>query len=359
LKKLLITLLKIGVSLAIVAYLLEKAKGDRAFSELAGQPKNWGLLALATLVFGASVVLTHVRWYYLVRSLDLPFRFRDALRLGFLGYLFNLAPTGIVGGDLLKAVLLVKHLRGQRAKAMASVVADRAIGLYILFVVASAAILLTGVWRRDSQIYGLCMVTIAVTLFGALGLAALFTPGITGGRLTSQLGRTGQVGLMLQRLIIALRMYQQNLPMLLATTLMSVGVQVLIVFGIYLTACGLYDRVAPLGVQFVCVPLSGSTGVLPLPIGPFEWALDSLYARFGMPLHQGLIVALAYRIITVLIAFVGVCYYLGSRQEVAEGIQAAEQDQSPPLDVLPMAPHNGAALRAGNQRLAGCGPVEK
>ena len=52
------------------------------------------------------MLLTFIRWYYLVRALDLPFTLREALRLGFLGYLFNLMPMGIVGGDLLKAVML-------------------------------------------------------------------------------------------------------------------------------------------------------------------------------------------------------------------------------------------------------------
>ena len=63
-------------------------------------------------------------------------------------------------------------------------------------------------------------------------------------------------------------------------------------------------------------------------MGPFEVVLDFLYGRFGLP-HQGLIVALGYRIISVVIAFVGVCYYLGSRQEVAAVMhdeEAQEQD---------------------------------
>jgi ActR/RegA family two-component response regulator len=41
---------------------------------------------------------------------------------------------------------------------------------------------------------------------------------------------------------------------------------------------------------------------------------------------QGLVVALGYRIITVLVAAVGVCYYLASRQEVARVLHAAEQE---------------------------------
>jgi len=38
-----------------------------------------------------------------------------------MGYLFNMAPMGIVGGDLLKVVMLAHHQKGGRARALASV----------------------------------------------------------------------------------------------------------------------------------------------------------------------------------------------------------------------------------------------
>lgn len=341
-KNFLITTLKIGISLAILAYLIVKATNDRAFAELSSQPKNWGMLGAAFAAFFGNIMLCNIRWYYLVRALDLPFTFREAMRLGFLGYLFNLAPTGIVGGDLLKAVMLSRHLGGQRAKAMASVVADRVIGLYVLFVVASVAILLTRFWRHDPQIYRIAMGTLVLTAVGSVAMAVLFIPGITGGRLTRALAGASRVGQAMERLITELRMYQTNVPTLIASGLMTVGVHLLFILGIYLTARGLYGyHVVRLAMQFVIVPLTSSTAVIPLPMGPFEVVLDFLYGRFGLP-HQGLIVALGYRIISVLIAFVGVCYYLGSRQEVAAVMHEEEAQQQEPLDLLTVVPDNNA-----------------
>lgn len=333
LKNFLITALKIGLSLAILGYLISKAVNDRAFAEFNSQPKNWGLLAASFLSFFVSLMICNIRWYYLVRALDLPFTIREAVRLGFLGYLFNLAPTGIVGGDLLKAVMLSKHLGGHRTKAMASVIADRVIGLHVLFIVASVAILVTGFWRiGDPQIYHIAIGTLAVTAVGSVAMAVLFIPGATGGRLTRAMADASPLGRALERLISALRMYQKDLPTLIGSVLMTVGVHVTFIFGIYLTARGLYGHhVAPLAMQFVIVPLTGSTAVIPLPMGPFEVVLDFLYGRYGLlhpglivP-HQGLIVALGYRMITVLIAFVGFCYYLGSRQEVADVIRSGSE----------------------------------
>lgn len=317
-KRLVLGLLKIGASLAIVAYLIVQAKNDRAFAELAQQPKDWARLGLACAALMAGVVLCQIRWYYLVRGLDLPFRMRDAFRLGFLGFLFNLAPAGVVGGDLLKGVMLVRQLDGHKAKATASVVVDRIVGLYVLFVVASVALLTTGFYQRSHQVYVISMACLAITVLGGVGLAALFTPGPLGIRIAALVGRVPKLGPPLERLLITLRMYQRCLPMLAVTTLMTVGVHVLTTVCVYLIACGLYDRVVPFSTQLVVVPLAMSSSVIPLPLGPFEVLLEYFYVQAGMPLHQGLIVALAYRMATVLIAMVGICYYLASRDQIAQ-----------------------------------------
>lgn len=336
-KRFIIALVKIGASAAIVAFLVLKAKNDQAFTGLWEQPKDWARLGMACVAFGSAVMLTHIRWYYLVRGLQLPLGIKDALRLGFLGYLFNLAPTGVVGGDLLKGVMLVRHVNGHKAKATASVLVDRLIGLYMLFVVASVAMLLTGFWSTSHQVQIVCWGCLAVTAVGGAGLAAFFIPGLIGARFTSLVVRVPRIGPSLSHLLAALRLYQHHLPMLALTTLMSAGVHLLFTLGIYLTACGLYDRVAPLSTQLVLAPLSASAGILPLPMGPFEAVLEFLYSHSGMPLHQGLIVALAYRIASVLIAAVGIAYYLWSRAEILDDLDSADAE---PLDAFRLVPEN-------------------
>ena len=63
-------------------------------------------------------------------------------------------------------------------------------------------------------------------------------------------------------------------------------------------------------------------------MGPFEYVLDFLYTT--MPTDgviapgQGLIVGLAFRIMTIVIAFLGIFYYLSSRQELSEVLHEEE-----------------------------------
>ena len=150
-KKLLITLAKIALSGGILGYLFYSAvntpEGRAAFIEMLRQPKSWGLLVGGFVLLLTAVVITIVRWCYLVRALGIDFSVPDAIRIGFIGYLFNLAPMGIVGGDLLKAWMLAREKPGNRAKALASVVVDRIVGLYVLFLVAAAGVFITGFWN--------------------------------------------------------------------------------------------------------------------------------------------------------------------------------------------------------------------
>ncbi len=335
-KKIIITILKIAISAGILAWLAVAAKNDNAFGDLAQQYEDpgfqWGLLGWATLCCAAAVLITLVRWYYLVRALDMPLEVREALRLGFLGYLFNLAPMGIVGGDLLKAIMLAQQNPNRRAQAFATVAVDRVIGLYMLFVVASAAIVLTGFWRHSQpQIRYICVCTLALTGISSAGLASLLFPGSTKGRWAARAATLPYVGRALQHLIEALVMYRRRMPVMLAAAAMSIAVHSLFTIGVYLLTLGIYDgnvQNLTLKYQFIVYPLSSATGVIPLVAGPMEVVLDFLYAQvFGLDKRQGFVVALAYRIVTLLIAMVGVCYYLGARRELAEVMRGAEGEE--------------------------------
>jgi uncharacterized protein (TIRG00374 family) len=333
LKKVLITVLKISVSVAIIAYLVHDAQKNEAFSNLAKQPKNWFILTLALVACTSAVLLTLTRWYYLVRALDLPFTFKEAMRLGFLGYLFNLAPMGIVGGDLLKAVMLARQQKKREAEAVASVAVDRLIGLYMLFVVAAVAILATGYWDSPyANIRIMCKAVLSLTVVATGVIALLLLPGVTHTWLSRYIVSIPYVGRPIWQVMDALWMYRQKPIVLVISALMSVGVHSIFCLGIFLIASGLFQPVPSLKMHFVISPLSAATGVLPLPVGPLEYVLDRLYLYAQMPggatmtAGQGLVVALGYRLITVLIAAVGICYYLASRQEVSAVLHEVEED---------------------------------
>ncbi|MEX2121752.1 MAG: lysylphosphatidylglycerol synthase transmembrane domain-containing protein [Pirellulales bacterium] len=354
LKKTLIYLLKFGISAAIIAYLVVEARADKTFSNLASQPKDWPLLGLAWALCLAAVALTIVRWFVLVRALELPFSLKDAFRLGFLGYLLNFVSLGSVGGDLFKAVFIAREHPGRRAEAVATVVLDRVIGLFMLFVLATAAILLTGQLHspvREVEIIGRS--TLMCTCIGAAGLLMLLVPGFTNGAISRFLENLPRVGPTFGKLIGAIRIYRSRRGVLAAAALLSAAVHVLSSVGIYLVARGLPGQAPTLAEHFVIVPLAMVTGVLPLPVnglGAFEAVVAFLYQRIAsgaaVTEGQGLVVALGYRAITIAIALVGVCFYLTSRREVATVLKEAELEAER-SDLHFATAHPGAAAGSG------------
>lgn len=334
LKRLIANLVKFGVSLGIIAYLVADARNNEAFAQLANQPKHWGLLGLAALACLGAVMLTFVRWHVLVRALGLPFSLRDAFRLGFLGYLLNFVSFGSVGGDLFKAVFIARQLPGRRPEAVATVVLDRVIGLYMLFVMASVASLLTGQWNAaDETVRVICRATLLCTAIGAMGMLILLVPGFTFGSFSAILARLPRVGPVFGKLLGAIRIYRSRLGMLWLSAALSTVVHSLSTLSIYLVARGLPGEYPSLADHFVIVPLAMVTGVLPLPVnglGALEMVITFLYEHVpvGVSIGEGhgFIVAIGYRAVTILIAMIGVCYYLSSRAEVATVLREAEHE---------------------------------
>jgi uncharacterized membrane protein YbhN (UPF0104 family) len=325
--------LKVGISVLLLGYLGYKAATDESFHKLVAGPKDWLSLAGAALITLLAVTLTIWRWRILVRTLGIPFAALDAFRFGFIGYLFNLMPFGVVGGDGLKAAFLI-HLQPERkTEAIASVVIDRTIGLGALITLAAGASLFLHFDRLNFRgpedrliVEQLCHVTQVLALITLAGLGLLLAPGFTQSKLWDALEHIPVVGKVLYKLVEAMRLYRRRVDRLAIVFAMSFAIHALYAMMVYLVGAGLQSPRPALGTHFVFVPLSMAAGALP--IGTLEGVLDLLYRVFSnatIPEGQGFAIALAYRIIQVLVAGIGVAFYFTGRKEVKELIHEAEE----------------------------------
>ncbi len=332
LKKIAILLAKLAISLALLNFLFSLA-GEQTFQSLRDQPKNWGQLALAFPLVLLAVLTTFLRWMLLVRALGLPFGVRDALRLGFLGYLFNFVSLGSVGGDLFKAIFIAREQHGRRAEAVATVVVDRLVGLYALFAVSAAAVLWSGLYAEaQPQVRYVARASLWCAALGAVGIALLMIPGVTGTRMTAMASRVPGVGNVVVKLMLAARLYREQPIVVLLAIAMSLVVHSLFSLAFYFLSHGVPGPAPTLAEHFVIVPLSLLAAATPLPmagLGAFEGALDLLFhvvsTESNVAAGRGLVVALLYRVTTVLVALVGLFYYFTSRRAVAEAMHEAEE----------------------------------
>jgi len=338
-----VRVLQWGVVLAILAYLFNDIYQNRSFASFWNAPKRWDLLAAASGVTLAAVTITIVRWHWLIRALGLPFRLRDALRLGFLGYLLNFVSLGSVGGDLFKAVFVARELHGHRAEAIATVVVDRLIGLYGVFVLATASILATDAYVAESSeqmrfFYRVAFICTAVSTAAIVGL--MLMPDGLWHRLERQLARLPKIGPICERLIAAVRRYRRATGVLVLSLVATLIAQALFAVAFYFVSAGCLKDHPSLASHMVIVPLATLVGILPLPLsglGAVEVAIDYMYhmvpkgidgaAAVALPKGVGALVSLANRIVMLTVAMIGVVIYFVSRREVAEVMHEVEVEE--------------------------------
>jgi glycosyltransferase 2 family protein len=328
-KKTVIALLKILLALGILGYLVAGLQSQAGFSRLVHQPKHWGMLIAAACLVTVAFSLSFFRWYLLVRALGIAFHKRDALRLGSLGYMLNFISPGSVGGDLFKAVFLAREHPGQRASAVASIVIDRVLGLYAMLMVASLGLIISGgSFEENRSFQTLAHVIQFAALAGTVGIGLLLLlPESTDRQLSQMAGRLPLVGQLLSRLIQSTLAYRYHRVALFAAIATGVTTHCLVITAFWAIERGLPVHAATFAENLLIVPASlfaGAVPATPSGLGTMEAAVELLYRTTGAAKGDGTMVALAYRVATVITAGVGAVYYLSARRKVAEMIQEAD-----------------------------------
>jgi len=334
-KKLLATAAKLTVSGLLVGYLCVRATNDKEFSSLVAGEKNWPLLILALAIGMTAVGMTILRWHLLLRTLALSFSLRESLRAGFLGYLANLLPFGLVASDSMKAIMLIHRNAGRKTEAIASIVVDRALGLFTLLLLATLASFflpaeqLARLAEGDrSAIMRLCFVVQIVALAGSLVLTMMLVPGFTRLKAWDLLEHTPLLGPMLHKLVGAMRAYRQRIDVILLSVVISLLSHFCYVSAIALAtySIGIAPEHLPTVTSiFVIVPPSLIAGALP--IGFYEVAITLLFRAAsppGAPPNMGLLIALTHRLIQISIGTIGLGYWLAGRSEFREIMHEAE-----------------------------------
>src|SRR5689334_19813171 len=140
---------KFALAAAILTYLIIAQRS--AFTQLTQQPINWWLLAAAQLLTFAMTTLSIVRWHILLLALGFDVRLVRTLRLGAVGFALNFVSPGAIGGDFFKAIFLAHDHPERRTEAIATIVADRVIGLLTMLAMATFGIFAAGLLNASSQ----------------------------------------------------------------------------------------------------------------------------------------------------------------------------------------------------------------
>jgi hypothetical protein len=308
--------IKVLLLMAIFGWLAHSFP-PKDWETLRQQPKDWFLLAFALALVLTANLISFLRWRMLVRSLDVPFHVTEAIRLGFLGCLFNLVSAGSVGGDVFKAVAAAKSKPSRRPEIVASVLVDRIFGLFALVLLAAVVLLL---FTDNSYAERFRWIRRAAGIMAAAGVTVLSSMVVAGERLPVRwLHRLPWVGHGLYRMARSCLLFHGRPGLALAMVLSSVLVHGLITFSMYSISNAMYQKPPGLQEHFVVIPpaiVAGAVPITPGGMGVQEAVISELFRDLPSK-HvgfSGLIVAAMYRLITFAVAGIGAAYYFFGRR---------------------------------------------
>jgi uncharacterized membrane protein YbhN (UPF0104 family) len=175
-RKHLSTLLKIGVTVIGLVYVLTKVPLADIQAELQDIQWSWAFLALLLMVI--SLLVRAYRWYLLLQGLGATIRFSRLVELYFVGNFFNIfLPSGF-GGDVVRVFEAAQNVPTDIAAG--TVIVDRLTGLLMLFVMSLVAL----PFRAEAFPTALMWQITAVSIVGLIGGLLLLD-----GRLIQSWGR--------------------------------------------------------------------------------------------------------------------------------------------------------------------------
>jgi len=277
-------------------------------------------VALAMALFMGALLFGITRWWRLLHLVGCDTTWWNVLRLTYLGLFFNLVMPGLTGGDVAKAVMVVREHPERRGKALMSVVVDRIIGLLTLALLALVVILISGDTFAElrAPMIGFCVAGVG----GALLYFNKTLRRIC--RFDAILDRL-PLGDKLKTLDEAAHMYMAHPVELTVAVVLSLGNHSMAILAVWAlgTSFGVTEDVVGVLDYFALVPIANI--VSSIPIAPAGWGVGEaayvfLFKMIGAMPSLGVAISVSFRICQMLLSLLGGLFLLapGARADLDE-----------------------------------------
>jgi glycosyltransferase 2 family protein len=230
------------------------------------------LFALGALCYFVTALIAGTRWWWLLRVNGTNVSLLETLRFTWIGIFFNTVVPGATGGDVVKALYIMKRCPGQRVPVLVSVIVDRVLGLASLAVLG-AVVVLFALDRFGQLALAIWAVIGGVALLFAIAFSRRLRQLV---RLKSLLDRLpARLGNLLKLVDRAVFFYRDHKMTIVLSLLAGVVNHVISVASVVLIGHALGVGM-PIFEYFVLVPLINIASVLPL--APNGWGFgEALY----------------------------------------------------------------------------------
>jgi uncharacterized membrane protein YbhN (UPF0104 family) len=163
------TLLKVAVSLGLIAYLFMRMDLSQLGETL--RRANYVYLLPAGVLYVAAMTNAAFKWYVLLRAQGIRVPFRAILGYTYIGFFFNNFLPANVGGDVMRGYGLARYTE-RTAEAAISVIVDRIVGLvaFMVSAVGSAAVAILVLQRSELEGVEAAAVVSLIVVAGGFGI---------------------------------------------------------------------------------------------------------------------------------------------------------------------------------------------
>lgn len=321
----LVTALKLGLTIGLLAWLVAKGQldPDRLWQAL----QHRELIALAVVLGGVNISTSAVRWLLLLHSEGIECSLRLALRLTWIGHFWNMVIPGAVSGDAVKMYYIGRCAPTKREEAWTTVFVDRLIGMAALVSLSTMATLGNLEFMLSRPELRNTALTMLAVLLAMVGLGAALALGVGRRSLIAD-----SVRARMPFVEVARRGYHAMLRLgrrpgtVAVAFLISLVSHASAVVTTYVIGHAAGEHLLGIVQYCVVVPVALFANALPLTpggIGVGEAVLGNLFAWSGGAASDGTTIMLLYRFMFYALAVLGAVLYVLHRADVAPPAAAA------------------------------------
>jgi uncharacterized protein (TIRG00374 family) len=327
------TLLKIVVSLGLIAIILHRVDLAKVAAQLTSA-NPWFIVA-ALALYELAIVANGVKWQILLRAQGVRVPFGPVLQFLFTGFFFNNFLPANVGGDVIRGYGLARYT-DRTADAAVSVVVDRIVGLIAYMSTAAvAAIVAVNVTGQDALKR---MEWVAIV--GLLAVAGVFAI-LLSRRLRAVISRLFRWRLLapaapfwarVSSAFDAYRFRQDALALAFGVALVGIACTTAVVWCLSQAMGGLM----PLGDIFLFNPLIALVLMIPISIGGIgvsQTAYPFFFGLVGVPAAHALAVSLLMQAVALIGSLPGGFFWLRGRKKADGGAEGTEGNEGSPASL--------------------------
>jgi len=325
--KALLAVLKVGLSLALFAYVVAKVSPGNVWATI--RPADPRLLGAAAALFLFSSLVGSWLWGRLLRAQGVPIPYRKVAAYYFVGLFFNNFLPSNVGGDIARITDASKY-SDRVSPVFSATLMDRLVGVIAIGFLAVVASLVA---LPRLHFVGIYVVLFTVFFGGLAAFLSIFSRRVlTAFEWPFRAVGARSVADALGRMLDDLHGFRSKGGTLAAVFLASTVVQVSRIYVHYLVGLSLGVRIAA-GYYFVFVPVLAALVSLPISLnglGIREGAAVVLFQMAGLTREQSFTIPFLTYIVSVVISLLGGLIFLSRppRRAIAQRLERRRAERA-------------------------------